>query len=82
LTEPGKFGSTSAIAAELKIMPKLQIAIVFVLSLGVWVLFRWKTPEAPLGPTETLVVVVVIGALVYAANRVVARFLGKKEKPV
>ena len=62
------------------VMPKAQIAIIFVLSLGVWILFRWKTPEAPLGPTETLVVVVVVGAVVYAVDRAIKRF-GRK-KPV
>jgi hypothetical protein len=61
-------------------MPKMQIAIVFVLSLGVWIFFRWRTPEAPLGPTETLVVVVVIGVAVFATDRLIRRF-GRK-KPV
>jgi hypothetical protein len=60
-------------------MPKAQIAIVLVLSLAVWILFKWKTPEAPLGPTETLVVVVTIGVLVYAVKWVVKRFRRKKE---
>jgi hypothetical protein len=63
-------------------MPKLQLAIVFVLSLGVWMLFKWKTPEAPLGPTETLVVVVVIGAIVSAATWLVRRILKKREKAI
>jgi hypothetical protein len=63
-------------------MPKLQIAIVFVLSLGVWILFKWKTPEAPLGPTETLVVVVAIGALVSVATWLVRRILKKREKAI
>jgi hypothetical protein len=62
-------------------MPKLQIAIVFVLSLGVWIFFKWNTPEAPLGPTESVVVVVAIGLLVYASNWAIKRILRKKRIP-
>jgi hypothetical protein len=60
-------------------MKNPRIAIVFVLSLAIWVLFRWKEPEAPLGPAETLVVVVTVGVVVYAADWVLKRFLKKKE---
>lgn len=63
-------------------MKNPRIAIVFVLSLAIWILFKWKEPEAPLGPTETLVVVVGIGVVVYAADWLRKRFLKKKEKPV
>jgi hypothetical protein len=49
-------------------MKSPRIAIVFVLSLAIWLLYRWKEPDAPLGATETLVVVFVVGAIVFAAD--------------
>jgi hypothetical protein len=61
-------------------MPKIKVAIVFVLSLAVWILYKWIEPDAPLDKTETLVVVVVIGAVVFAVDWAVSRFRSKKEK--
>jgi hypothetical protein len=63
-------------------MKNPRIAIIFALSLGIWILFRWKEPEAPLGATETLVVVFTVGVIVYAADWLIRRFLRKKEKLV
>lgn len=63
-------------------MPKMKVAIVFVLSLAVWILYKWMEPEAPLGKTETLVVVVVIGAVVFAVDWAIKRFRPKKERSV
>ena len=63
-------------------MPKIKVAIVFVLSLAVWILYKWMEPEAPLDKTETLVVVVVIGVCVFALDWAIKRFRSKKEKSV
>jgi uncharacterized membrane-anchored protein len=63
-------------------MPKIKVAIVFVLSLGVWIFYNWMEPEAPLGKTETLVVVVAIGAVVFAVDWGIKRFRSKKVKQV
>jgi len=63
-------------------MKNPRIAIVFALSLAVWILYKWKEPDAPLGPNETLVVVVVIGAIVFAADWLIKKILRKKEKLV
>ncbi len=63
-------------------MPKIKVAIVFVLSLSVWMFFKWNTPDAPLGPTDTLVVVVSIGVVVFGVDWAIQRFRPKKEKSV
>jgi uncharacterized membrane-anchored protein len=63
-------------------MPKIKVAIVFVLSLAVWIFFKWNTPDAPLGPPETLVVVVVIGVVVFAGEWAIKKFQSKKAKQV
>jgi hypothetical protein len=60
-------------------MKSPRIAIIFVLSLAVWILYRWKEPDAPLGPVETLVVVFVIGAVVFAASWAIKKVLTKEK---
>jgi uncharacterized membrane-anchored protein len=61
-------------------MPKIKVAIVFVLSLAVWIFYKWMEPEAPLDKTETLVVVVVIGTVVFAVDWAIKKFQSKKAK--
>jgi hypothetical protein len=63
-------------------MPKIKVAIVFVLSLAVWMFFKWNTPDAPLGPPETLVVVVSIGVVVFGVDWAITKFRSKGEKKV
>jgi hypothetical protein len=60
----------------------LRIAIIFIVSLAIWILFRWKEPEAPLGATETLVVVIAVSVIACGAEWLIKRFVRKSVKPV
>jgi protein-S-isoprenylcysteine O-methyltransferase Ste14 len=77
VADAGGTGIARASALPVTVMPKIEIAIVLVLSLAVWVFFKWQTPDAPLSPTEMLVVVVVIGGGVAAVRWAMRRF-GKR----
>lgn len=63
-------------------MKKLSISlsVIIVLSLAIWFFFYIKTPDAPLTPSETFLVVGVCAALVFFAKWIISQIQKKTEK--
>jgi len=58
----------------------ISIFSIIALSLVIWFFFYVKTPEAPLTPSETLLVVGVCAALVFFAKWIINQIQKKTEK--
>jgi len=60
--------------------PFISLSVIIVLSLAIWFFFYVKTPEAPLAPSETLLVVGVCAALVFSTKWIISQIQKKAEK--
>ena len=60
--------------------PFISLSVIIVLSLAIWFFFYVKTPDAPLTPSETLLVVGVCAVLVFFAKWIINQIQKNTEK--